>query len=283
MKRLFLPYLAMLCMLFSCSTSEEKRQETSRNQMLSQMRDDSLALKIAVLPTLDALPLWIANDCQFYEREQADVRLKEYNAQMDADTALMRGHVEGSLTDVVRADYLEQSGMKLHRYTFTTLSWKLIANRSARIKSTRQLGDKMVAMTRHSATDYLCDRTLQGVKTSAEVFRVQVNDVNLRLTMLDNNELDAAWLPEPQATQALLQGHQQLADSRQLKDSLGVLTFSMEAIADVRRQKQLKAFARAYQHACDTLQKSGLQPFSDIIKKHLGISQAVIDSLNQSL
>lgn len=280
MKRLFVFFLTV-CLLLACGQREEKKQERNRAEKLLLARQDSLALKIAVLPTMDALPLWVAKEEGLFDREQVDVRLKPFNAHMDVDTALVEGWVEGALTDVYRVDYLEKEGMKFRRFAPTELSWKLIANRNARVKATRQLGDKMVAMTRHSATEYLCDKVLEGVKTTADVFRVQINDVPLRLQMLVNNEMDAMWLPEPQATQAQMMGHPKLADSKQLKDSLGILVFNEKMVKDEHRQQQLASFARAYQAACDTIQRSGIKPFAAIIGKYTGIEEAVVDSLAQ--
>ena len=281
MKQIF-NYLLLLsaATVIACGPSEEQRQQISRAERQRLMREDSLALKIACLPTMDALPLWVAQDCGLFDREQVDVRLKHFNAHMDVDTALAGGSVEGALTDSLRADFLEHDGLQLERFAPTVLSWKLIANRNARLKATRQLGDKMIAMTRHSATEYLSDKVLEGVKTTATVFRVQINDVNLRLDMLFNNAMDAMWLPEPQATQALLAGHNQLADSRQIKDPLGILVFNRNAVGDEHRQSQVAAFTRAYRAACDTIDQAGVTAFSDIIKKYTGIHDTtVVDSL----
>lgn len=273
-------YVLFAFALFSCSQNASKQSEENAKQGIKQELSDSLSLKIACLPTLDALPLWVAEDCGLFTREKVDVRLIPFKAHMDVDTALVGGSVEGALTDCFRAEFLEKKGLKLNRFAVTPLSWKLIANRQARIKALRQLGDKMMAMTRHSATDYLCDEVLRNVKTTADVFRVQINDVDLRLSMLINNEIDALWLPEPQATKALLIGHYQLADSKLIKDSLGVFVFAQKNIDNEFRQSQIESFAKAYDTACDTLNKRGIHAFSDLIMKHTGVHEkAAIDSL----
>lgn len=280
MKRLLWLLSSILVLSTGCRQSDEKRLQISKAQADRLRTEDSLALKVAVLPTLDALPLWVANDCGLFDKEHVDVRLKVYSAHMDIDTALMRGRVEGAMTDCFRVDKMEKEGLSFERLDVTDLHWCLIANRSSRVKAVRQLGDKMIAMTRHSATDYLCDRVLEGVKTSADVFRVQVNDVKLRLDMLINNEIDAMWLPEPHATLARQAGHVQLADSRQIKDSLGVLVFCKNGIRDLRRQNQMEAFLRAYRQACDSIEKSGLHSFADIISNHTPLHNVnLVDSI----
>ena len=142
-----------------------------------------------------------------------------------------------------------------------------------------QLDDKMVAMTRFSATDLLTSKFTEGVKFKSQVFRIQINDVNVRLAMLLNNEIDAVWLPEPQATEARLKGHNVIADSRDKKKVLGVLAFRAEVMNDSHRKKQLSAFTKAYDMACDSINKNGLQHYSAILKKHYGIDDKVIKAL----
>ena len=111
------------------------------------------------------------------------------------------------------------------------------------------------------------------------MFRIQINDVNVRLAMLLNNEIDAVWLPEPQATEARMKGGNVIADSRDKKKVLGVLAFRAEVMKDSHRRKQLSVFGKAYNMACDSLNKNGLQHYSEVLKKHYGIDDKVIKVL----
>ena len=163
----------------------------------------------------------------------------------------MVGSIEGAITDNMRMDKMKSRGIGLEMLGITNGYWQLIANHKARIKRVDQLGDKMVAMTRYSATDYLTDKVLEGVKTSASVFRVQINDVTIRLHMLLNNELDAAWIMEPQATTARLYKNPILKDSREVKGAVGVVAFRSRALLDERRQQQIVCFVKGYNAACD--------------------------------
>ena len=88
---------------------------------------------------------------------------------MDCDTALLNRRVEGSISDLVRTERMKKRGLQLDYLTATNAYWQLYSNRKARLKHLNQLGDKMIAMTRFSATDYLTDLTLDTVKTRARV------------------------------------------------------------------------------------------------------------------
>ena len=278
-RKSYILLLLGVSLLFACGKSYEEQKRITRAERLRLAREDSLALKGAVMPTLDCLPVYLMKEGMLYDSTKLDLRLRVFASQMDCDTAVMRNRVEGSVTDLVRANKMMKKGIALRYFSATNSYWQLIANRTARIRQLNQLGDKMVAMTRFSATDFLTDKTLDTVKTKAQVFRIQINNVNVRLHMLLNNEMDALWLTEPQATKARLMGHNVIADSRGMNAQLGVFVFREDEMKDVHRQKQLKEFTRIYNAACDSINKNGLQAYSELIKKYMKVDERTVKAL----
>lgn len=281
MKR-WLWLLTAMLLLAACGQSYEEKRDISRKKRVQQLREDSAALKIAVMPTLDCLPLFVAKERELFG--DTDVRLKLFTAQMDCDTAIVGGSVQGTVTDLVRAERLIQKGTPLSYITTTNAYWQLYTNRAARIKTLKQLDDKMVAMTRYSVTDMLADRVRDSAKLDRErLFKIQVNDVFIRLKMLQNSEIDAALLTEPQATLARLARHPQLLDTRKLKMTMGVIAFREKDLADKKRQQQLEAFKKAYNQACDSLSKFGIAKYRDIVVKYCDLKDSQVDSLPRDL
>lgn len=241
---------------------------------------DSASLKVAVMPTLDCLPLYVAESHGLFEREGLSIALYPYKAQMDCDTALRNGWVDGMMTDLVRAEYLQKQGVSLHYATATALSWQLITSRQARINTLPQLDDKMLAMTRYSGTSLLADLLVDSARLQPErVFRIQVNDVSVRLDMLRTGVMDALLLPEPQASAAMKSDAKRLYDSGQSDLHLGVMAFTQKAMADSVRQQQVETLLRVYAEACDTLKATGLEPYKTLIASRCGLSTADLDSL----
>ena len=126
--------IAGLLLMVACGQSYEETKNQKRLSRKEAQKRDSAALKVAVMPTLDCLPLYVAEYYQLYDTLRGGVRLKFYMAQMDCDTALERGRVEGMATDLVRAKRMEMRGMKLRYPTVTKAHWQLVANRNARIR-----------------------------------------------------------------------------------------------------------------------------------------------------
>jgi NitT/TauT family transport system substrate-binding protein len=247
------------------------------------MREDSAALKVAVMPTLDCLPLFVAKDRAMFDTA-VDIRLKFFTAQMDCDTALQRGRVEMAITDLVRAERMRRQGDSIAYLTATNAYWLLIGNRNQRITQLKHLDDRMVAMTRYSVTDMLTQMAVDSAKLKTErVFHIQVNDVNVRLDMLENNEMDALLLTEPQATQALLLKHHVLLDTRKLDMQMGAIAMNKLTMSHANRQKQQEALVKGYNRACDSLNHYGLKPYYDVIRRHYDMSEQALRQLPDSL
>lgn len=274
-------YVAVAAVLLAaCGQSYQETKRLTRQQRKEALRKDSAALKVAVLPTMDCLPLFVAQHHQLYDTIHGGVRLKYFNAQMDCDTAVERGRVEGFVTDLVRATRMKDNGTPLRYVAATNAYWQLVASRNARLKQLKQLEGKMVAMTRYSVTDWLCDFVADSAKIESErLFRVQVNDVNVRLQMLRNHEMDAFFMTEPQATAARTGRNNVLLDTRKLDVWMGVMAFREKEMRRPERHKQLELFMKAYDAACDSINKHGVKYYKPLIVKCCRTTEQVVDSL----
>lgn len=285
MRKTFTLLLMSVLLLVSCGRSDE---EARRQSKIEKARRDSVycaAFKVAVMPTLDCLPLFYAKEQGYFDSLGVDVRLPMFYAQMDCDTAIAGGSVEGSVTDLVRAERLVKKGTPLRYEIATNAYWQLIASQRARVKTVAQLSDKIVAITRFSATDKLATMAVDSSKPKNEVYRVQINSVRVRLDMLHNNLLDAAFFTEPQATSARIGTAQAparnpvLADSRKMGANWGVFAFREKALRERGRKEQLARFLKAYDRACDSINKNGVRHYADIIKKYCHVDERVIRAL----
>lgn len=271
--------LFLLLAMTSCGRSYRQKQALTRSHQRELARKDSAALKIATTPTMDCLPLFVALDDSLFQNAGIDVHLRTRQSQLDGDTLIEGAHVEGFVTDLIRAERIRKGGTPLRYVAATNSYWQFISNRRARVKELKQMSDKMVAMTRYSATDYLAGLAIDSAKTKFEVYRVQINDVDIRLKMLLNNELDAALLTEPQATSARLFKHVVLMDSRDKDFFPGVIAFSEHALKDQARRAQLNTFIKVYNQVCDSINKHGASHYHHIIAKYMHVDDKTIKAM----
>lgn len=276
MKRInYLLILAVLT-LVSCGKSDKELQAERQAQKLAEREAYQKAYKIAVMPTMDCLPAYLLKDSLLYDTAKVDIRLCRFNAQMDCDTAMIGGSVQAAFSDLVRTERLKhRNKVLMHYLTDTNLNWQLIADKDSKLKQLSDLSDKIVAMTRFSGTDLLTGMAVKKAKPKYQVFRVQVNDVLVRLAMLQNHEIDAYWFAEPQITKALSADNNSLFNSEDAGVHLGVV-----AIMDkVRRQDEEAAFAAAYDKAVEQINKNGVKYYSALIQKYMKVDESVVRAL----
>ena len=260
----------------SCGKSDKELQAERQAQKLAEREAYQKAYKIAVMPTMDCLPAYLLKDSLLYDTAKVDIRLCWFNAQMDCDTAMIGGSVQAAFSDLVRTERLKhRNKVLMHYLTDTNLNWQLIADKDSKLKQLSDLSDKIVAMTRFSGTDLLTDMAVKKAKPKYQVFRVQVNDVLVRLAMLQNHEIDAYWFSEPQITKALSADNNSLFNSEDAGVHLGVV-----AIMDkVRRQDEEAAFAEAYDKAVEQINKNGVKYYSALIQKYMKVDESVVRAL----
>ncbi len=269
-------YLFILMLCAACGDTQTVRDQKAQRERHVK---DSLAFKVGVMPTLDGLPIFVAHERGIFDTLGVDVRLKLFRAQMDCDTALVGGSVQGSVTDLVRAERLQQHGTPLVYKIATESYWQLVTNRKQRITKLSDLSDKMIAMARYSVSDMMATQAINTGKLKNPAFKVQVNDVLIRQSMLQNNEMDALILTEPQATMARLYKHPVLLDTRDEDWHMGVVAFRSKDIATEHRSHQLDLFLKAYNVACDSLRKYGISHYASIIEKYCKADMRTVKAL----
>ena len=105
MKKLLIGIVVAL-LIVGCGMSYDETKRLKQEKRTRELREDSAALKVAVMPTLDCLPLFVAEEREMFDTV-VDIRLKYFTAQMDCDTALQRGRVEMAISDLVRAERMK--------------------------------------------------------------------------------------------------------------------------------------------------------------------------------
>ena len=96
MKR-FISFLTTIIILASCAHKQEAILSVQEDK-----KTDSLALHIALMPTLGCLPIYYAQRTGIADSLKLDICLLRYTAQMDIDTAIVRGHADIAYTDIIR-------------------------------------------------------------------------------------------------------------------------------------------------------------------------------------
>ena len=173
--------------------------------------DDSTALRLGVLPTMECLPFYYADSIGLFDSLGVQVKLVTFDAAMDADTAFVNGDIDGIVSDLVKACIWQGQGDTSYVAMVGELRLWLITSPKARLLKAESLKEKIIGITRHSAVDYFADKILESVKLqSIDLNKPQINNIKLRGMMVDQDQYDGAILPEPYASEAVARGAKRL-------------------------------------------------------------------------
>lgn len=257
-------------MLASCSERQEAMQSERDSTGI-----DTTVLRVAVMPSMSCLPVYYAERSGLSDSLGLEMELLHYQAQMDIDTAILKGHVDIAFTDLIRTVRLSKQ-VPLTPFAGCDEPLSLISLKTKRVKRVNQMKEQMIAVSRLSATDYWCDRLLDSTHTNHDdIYRPQINDVRLRAEMIHQGLIDAAMMGEPFATWMTLLGHKRLFQSKGKQPRL----YAWAACGSATKLQQ-QSFTVLLDSAVACLGKeSEATLVRDILKQDYQLPPALVDTL----
>ncbi|MBT9253129.1 MAG: ABC transporter substrate-binding protein [Brockia lithotrophica] len=226
--------------------------------------ENRLAVRVGILPTIDAFPLVVAERTGAFTRRGIEVTLVPFQSASERDSAFLAGQIDGMVSDLVAASLLRGSGKDV-RVTVALMEASPETRTFALLGSPRvawpdpltpeALRGRQVAMSQNSVVEYVGDRFLERLGVAPrEVVKSWVPKMPDRMTMLAEGNVDAAVLPEPLATLAERRGARVLVDDRGNNLTHAVLVFSGPFLAE--NSRAMEGFFAALREAVDTLNAS---------------------------
>lgn len=246
----------------SCHSSAEKR--------VTAVEEDTTTLYLALMPCKDCLPLYYAQQMGIFEQMGLNVSLHSYMAQLDTDTALMRHHADVAYTDLIRAAIMEnKDSFELKILKLGNEKLTLVASQKRRIKKVKQLKEKMVAVARHSITDYWSDRIMEeaGMERK-EIFRPQINSLRIRTDMLCNGTMDAAFLPYPFALEAIHRENVTLMSTEKNSQKITAFAAPASVMKIASKRAQMALLWKAFNKAVEELNTQPTDSLVMLMKRH---------------
>ena len=274
----FISFLLSILMLASCAQKQEAMLSVAETKQA-----DSLALHVALMPTLGCLPIYYAQLTGITDSLDLDIRLLRYSAQMDIDTAITRGHADIAYTDIIRAIRLSDS-ISLSSVFAIDEPLTMVAQKGEKIKKMSQMIEKMVAICRLCATDYWCEKMIDSAKISQDsIYKPQINDVKLRGKMMCTGLLEGAMLEEPYASWAIMAGNKKLERTKENSFQFAVWVIADSLKKDNRKKEQIRKFISAYKIAVENINKKlYADSLRSILLKEYKLPAGIVDSLKLS-
>jgi NitT/TauT family transport system substrate-binding protein len=161
-------------------------------------------LKIAVLPILDALPMYVAQQEGLFEKNGIKVEFIPVASAAERDQVFASGQVDGMINDSVSTLFYNQEQLQIQivRMARTATSdfpqYQVLASPKSGFTSVQDLKGVEIGISQGTVIEYVTDRLLEaeGLKPE-EIKTIAVPKIADRMTLLESGELKAATLPDP--------------------------------------------------------------------------------------
>ena len=229
---------------------------------------DSTTLKIGIMPSVDYLPIAVAQEQGFFKRP---IKLVRFSSPMERDAALQTAEVDASVTDYMGAMLLHAKGLPISLSVACQGSFRLVFGRDDKLTDIPHLRGKHIGLSSNTLIEYATERAL--VDATGKPFsytRVEVQKIPIRLEMLRSGELDAAILPEPFASTGQALGLHAIEVPGGLTQGITGLLFQNKVL---ERSDDLRAFVAGYNQAVSFMQSHPRSAWIGVLGKLLGITK----------
>lgn len=223
---------------------------------------ENATLRIAVLPVLDALPMFVAQQEGLFEAQDLTVELVPVAAAPERDQLIASGQVDGMINEILSTAFSNRDQIQLQvvRYaraaTTEVALFSILVAGNSEIQTVQDLSGVGIGISEGTIIDYLTDRLLQAEGLSDDSIQtIAVPKISDRMSLLGTGELKAAMLPEPLSSLAVQQGARLIIDDRLHPEySFSTITFR-KAVIDQNPQA-IRAFLAAIEDATDLINQS---------------------------
>lgn len=222
-----------------------------------------VTLKIAVLPVLDTLPMYVAQQQGYFDANGVQVEFVPVQSPAERDQIIAAGQADGMLNEVLTTMLANRSGVQVQTVRLARVAsasdplFRLVAAKDSSIRTPADLKGVEIGVSQGTVIEYIADRLLaaEGLQP-ADIKVVAVPSIADRLALLGSGQLKAAVLPDPASSAALAAGASVVVDdTRHPEFSHSVITFR-KAVLD-QNPEAVRAFLRAVEQAVADINADG--------------------------
>ena len=218
-------------------------------------------VRIAVIPVMDVLPLYVAQAEEYFMTEGLAVELVPVNGPVESAQLLLSGEVDGMLTDLIVTAIFNQDttfaqvvAQSRRAYPDHPL-FRVLASPNGDVTSPADIAGVPIGISENSVIEYITTRILENEGLSAADLNMLAEpNIPVRFQLLLEGSLPAATLPDPLAQAAIDAGAKLIADDSALSESelsQSVIIFRKAFIDG--NPDAIEAFLRAWMSAADAI------------------------------
>lgn len=212
-------------------------------------------LKIAVLPIIDTLPMYVAEQEGLFAKHGVKVEFVPVSSAPERDQLLAAGQADGTINETLAVMLFNKETVQMQavRYALRPMEgyghFFILASAQSGITDAQGLKGVEIGVSQGTVIEYVTERLLQAEGlTKDEIKTIAVPKIPDRMALLASGELKAGVLPDPLASLAISQGAvKALDDSMHPEYGFSVISFRKQVIDS--NPAAVKAFLAAIEEA----------------------------------
>lgn len=238
-------------------------------------------IKIALLPVLDSLPVYIAADRGYFKEENLNVEIIPVNSPVERDQLMQAGEIDAMLNELTSVALFNREEPAIKAVITARAAvengpvFSILAAPESGIKTPVETAGIPIAVSPNTIIEYLTYRLLEeeGVD-DIEIISVPV--IPERFQLLINNKILLATLPDPLASAAIIAGAKLVIDDAAHPFySQSVISFSVKTIEN--NKTAVHAFLKAWIRAVNEL-NADTAAFKTLFIENMNVPESVRDS-----
>lgn len=224
-------------------------------------RPQETTLRMGLLPILDVLPFYVAEQAGYFTDAGLNVELIPVSSALERDQLLLAGEIDGMLNDLISTGIFNQDEALIQIVAMARRAYdespqfRILAAPRSNITLPAEAAAHEIAISENSVIKYIAQRIMEDAGVPAEdlTFRAEPN-IPVRFQLLMEGAIKVACLPDPLAQAAIEGGAILIADDTALVDtefSQSVLSFRTGVIED--HPDAVTAFLDAWMRAADDI------------------------------
>jgi NitT/TauT family transport system substrate-binding protein len=246
--RVLLVVLLMLSLLTACLPSGESAQREK--------------LTIGVLPIIEVIPLYVAQQEGFFEKHGLDVEVVLTKGAQERDALMQAGELDAMWTDPVAVGLFNRETPQVvvvakgYYASSDLVMFQILGAPESGLTSAADLVGVPIGLSQNTVAQYITERllTTEGLAPE-EIEVVEISAIPVRFEQLMEGQVQAAAIPDPLGRGAIANGAVPLVkDTAHPQYSQGVIAFRKNVVDD--DPELVKRFLLAWDESVDALRSN---------------------------
>lgn len=212
-------------------------------------------LKIAVLPIIDTLPMYVAQQEGLFTKHGVNVEFIPVASAPERDQLVAAGQVDGTINETLAVMLFNKENVQMQvvRYALRPTEGSghffILASAKSGISSVDGLKGVEIGVSQGTVIEYVTERLLQAEGLAPdEIKTIAVPKIPDRMALLASGELKAGVMPDPLASLVVSQGGVIIVDdSNHPEYGFSVISFRKDVVD--RDPEAIKGFLAAIEEA----------------------------------